>query len=78
MKRNPKLLNNFAEKLRKLVKIQQSGKTRLREVLNEALQVQTENDFCEYIVLRNIDTFFEAYDKVLGEEKVNPDQLTFL
>ena len=78
LKINSKLVEDFAKKLKKISTVEDNGKTKLRNILNQTLQIDIENDFFDFIVSRNIDTFFEAYDKVLGEEKVNPDQLTFL
>lgn len=77
-KRNPELLAEFAEKFKKLLVVQDNGKTRLRNILNETLQIDIESDFFDYILSHNIDRFFEAYEKVLGKEKFDLNQLTFL
>ena len=78
VKINPKLVDDFAKKLEELVSFESNGKTRLRNILNKTLQTPDENEFYEYIVSRNIETFFETYDKVLGKGKNNPDQLSIL
>ena len=78
VKINPKLVDDFAKKLEELVSFESNGKTKLRNILNKTLQTPDENEFYEYIVSRNIETFFETYDKVLGKGKNNPDQLSIL
>ena len=77
-KRNPKVLAEFAKKFEGLMAVQDNGKTKLRNILNQTLQIDIESDFFGFIVSRNIDTFFEAYDKILGDEKMDENQLRIL
>lgn len=76
MKYKPKILIDFAQKMKALTEIQKSGKTRLQEVIAQVLPEENENSFYYYILNKNIETFFEIYEQVLDKEKTNPDQLT--
>lgn len=78
MKRNSKILPDFAKRLKRLTKYQKSGYSRLQEVLSETVGGLSQEHTYLYILNRNIETFFEVYEDVLESQKGNPDQLSIL
>lgn len=75
-KMNPRLLKDFCKRVKSLITVQKSGKTRLKEVIENSISDFGEKDYFEQVVIKNIEDFLDVYNKVLGDEKSVENQLT--